>query len=124
MAKNKTSNSKSKQNKTTKSYFIEAVVADVSEETGLIKFHVRGAENHLYREKNEDGEIEYNVFASAEKNPQNAIFRKMEEALSLPKGDAFNNLLILGAFFSNRKIRLETDGDFNVVKVSVGMGNF
>ncbi|MGM9985271.1 MAG: hypothetical protein ACI38O_11450 [Fibrobacter intestinalis] len=103
-------------------YFIDAMVTKFSVEGENICFQIRGTENHLYRKKKEGEEDkfdEYNVFINKEIVPTDAKLYYVKNPFSIEPSNS-NNLLISGAFFSNRKIRLETDDKFNVKKVSVG----
>ena len=111
---------------TSQTYFIDAMVTKFSVEGEKICFQIRGTENHLYRKKTEGKEDEfneYNVFVNMEKVPVDAKLYYVRNSFTLEQNNP-NALLISGAFFSRRKIRLETDDDFKVKKVSADGDDF
>ena len=111
---------------TSQTYFIYAVDTKFSVEDKKILFQIRGTENHLYRKKTEGKEDEfneYNVFVNMEKVPVDAKLYYVRNSFHLEQNNP-NALLISGAFFSRRKIRLETDDDFKVKKVSADGDDF
>ena len=111
---------------TSQTYFIYAIVTKFSVEDKKICFQIRGTENHLYREKKEGEEEkfdEYNVFVNMEKVPVDAKLYYVRNSFHLDQNNP-NALLISGAFFSRRKIRLETNGTFEIQKVSADGDDF
>ena len=111
---------------TSQTYFIYAIVTKFSVEGEKICFQIRGTENHLYREKKEGEEEkfdEYNVFVNMEKVPVDAKLYYVRNSFTLEQNNP-NALLISGAFFSRRKIRLETNGTFEIQKVSADGDDF
>ena len=111
---------------TSQTYFIDAMVTKFSVEGEKICFQIRGTENHLYRKKKEGEEDkfnEYNVFVNMEKVPVDAKLYYVRNSFTLEQNNP-NALLISGAFFSRRKIRLETNGTFEIQKVSADGDDF
>lgn len=111
---------------TSQTYFIYAIVTKFSVEGEKICFQIRGTENHLYRKKKEGEEDkfnEYNVFVNMEKVPVDANLYDVKYSFHLEQNNP-NALLISGAFFSRRKIRLETNGTFEIQKVSADGDDF
>ena len=111
---------------TSQTYFIYAIVTKFSVEDKKILFQIRGTENHLYRKKKEGEEDkfnEYNVFVNMKKVPTDAKLYDVRDSFHLEQNNP-NALLISGAFFSRRKIRLETNGTFEIQKVSADGDDF
>ena len=125
---------------TSQTYFIYAIVTKFSVEGEKICFQIRGTENHLYREKKEGEEEkfdEYNVFVNMKKEPIETQSEKLGQEIQKTDANLYdvkysfhleqnnpNALLISGAFFSRRKIRLETNGTFEIQKVSADGDDF
>lgn len=125
---------------TSQTYFIDAMVTKFSVEGEKICFQIRGTENHLYRKKKEGEEDkfnEYNVFVNMKKEPIETQSEKLGQEIQKTDANLYdvkysfhleqnnpNALLISGAFFSRRKIRLETNGTFEIQKVSADGDDF
>ena len=125
---------------TSQTYFIYAIVTKFSVEDKKILFQIRGTENHLYRKKTEGKEDEfneYNVFVNMEKEPIETQSEKLGQEIQKTDANLYdvkysfhleqnnpNALLISGAFFSRRKIRLEINEAFKIQKVSADGDDF
>ena len=125
---------------TSQTYFIDAMVTKFSVEDKKTCFQIRGTENHLYRKKKEGEEDkfnEYNVFVNMKKEPIETQSEKLGQEIQKTDANLYdvkysfhleqnnpNALLISGAFFSRRKIRLETNGTFEIQKVSADGDDF
>lgn len=125
---------------TSQTYFIYAIVTKFSVEGEKICFQIRWTENHLYRKKKEGEEDkfnEYNVFVNMKKEPIETQSEKLGQEIQKTDANLYdvkysfhleqnnpNALLISGAFFSRRKIRLEINEAFKIQKVSADGDDF